>query len=107
MRRPLVILALLLLALTQCGILPPYATVPKTLSKAQLEAIKSSDGTVPSQIGVCYDALTTTAEQVRSIAEQTCDPGTVPRAIDRDYSLGNCPLLQPGRVTFACLAKTP
>lgn len=106
--RPLIALPLLLPALAQCGgsILPPYQTVPATLTKAQQQSI-TAGGAVPTQIGICYDALTTNADQVRSLAAQGCGPDTVPRPIDRDFSLTNCPIFQPARATFACMAKTP
>ncbi|MGO8921114.1 MAG: hypothetical protein ACLQJR_34950 [Stellaceae bacterium] len=97
---------LLPLALAQCGILAPYQTVPATLTKSQRAPVPAG-GTAPTLIGVCYNTFTATAEQVRAIAEQACEPGTVPHAFERDFKLINCPLLQPARVTFACMAKAP
>lgn len=95
---------LLPLALARCsGMLPPYETVPVALTKADQQATATTD-TPPTRIGICYNALTTTAEQVRAVAVQSCEPGTVPRAEQRDLSLGNCPLLQPARATFVCTA---
>jgi len=103
--RPL--LTLVLLALTCCsGVLPPYETIPAPLSKVQLDSV-SKAGAPPALIGVCYDSLTTTAEQVRTIAAQSCDPATMPLPVERDFSLMNCPLFQPARATFACVAKKP
>jgi hypothetical protein len=97
---------LLPLALLQCGMLAPYATVPATLNKAQ-QPTPAPGETLPTHIGVCYNAFTTTAAEVRSIAAQNCDPGSVPRAIERDLSLTNCPIFIPARATFACMAKVP
>ena len=92
-----VVLLSLLPSLAQCnGWLPPYETVPTALPKGV-----ASGGT---RIGVCYNALTTTGEEVRAIAAQGCDPGRVPRPVKRDISLESCPLLQPARATFVCAA---
>lgn len=98
---------LLPLALARCsGMLPPYETVPLAATKPEQQAATTA-GTPPTRIGVCYNALTTTAAQVRAVAAQSCGPGTVPLAVERDLSLMNCPLLQPARATFACVAKAP
>jgi len=94
------LLALLLLpALARCGeTLPPYQTVAAPLTPAQREP----SITQPTLVGVCYNALTTTAEAVLSIAREGCPAGTVPQPEGRDYSLIFCPLFQPARATFAC-----
>lgn len=111
MRIPRSLAPLLLpLMLAQCGggggVLPPFETVPIALSKAQQQAA-SAAGKPPTRIGICYNTFTTTAAQVRSLAEQACEPGTLPRPVERDFELSNCPLLQPARATFACVAKAP
>jgi hypothetical protein len=99
---------LLLLALVRCsGDLPPFETVPASLDKKQQQAIAIAGGTIPTTIGVCYNTFTTTPAQVRAIAAQACGTGTVPHAIERDFQLVNCPVLEPARATFACLPKTP
>jgi hypothetical protein len=94
---------LLLLALAQCAgdMLPPFETVPPRLTGAEQHAA-IADGDA-ARVAVCYNALTTTAERVRAIAAESCAAGTTPRALARDFSLNNCPLLQPARATFACL----
>ena len=93
---------LLLLALTQCSdMLPPYETVPPPLTLPQQRAAAASGG--DDRVAVCYNALTTTATRVLAIASASCGPGMVPRALDRDFHLSNCPLLQPARATFACV----
>ena len=90
---------LLLLGLTRCGgALAPYETVPPPLTKAQ----QSADGAQPTRVAVCYNAWTTTAAEVRALAARSCDPGTAPKPVARDLTLGNCPVLQPARATFAC-----
>jgi hypothetical protein len=89
----------LLVALTQCqGTLPPYETVPPPLSKAQ----QKEGGTQPTRVAVCYNAMTTTAAEVRALAARSCEAGTAPKPIARDLTLTNCPMLQPARATFAC-----
>ncbi len=98
---------LLLLALAQCrGDLSPFETTPVTLEKAQVKAISAGDA-APATVGVCYNAFAATATEVRAIAEKACGADTVPHAIERDFQLSHCPLLQPARATFACLPKTP
>ena len=90
---------LLLAALAGCEDqpLPPYETVPPALSKAQ-QKVKPQ----PTRVAVCYNSFTTSAPEVLAIAKESCDPGTVPKPVERDFSLNNCPLLEPARATFAC-----
>lgn len=91
-------LLVLWLGLAACsGTLPPFETVPPALHKG--------DDAQVTRVSVCYNALTTTAEQVRAIASQSCGPDTTPRPVERDFSLRNCPLLQPARATFACVGS--
>jgi hypothetical protein len=90
---------LLLLGLAQCeGDLPPYETVPPALTSAQQKAA----GTQPTRVAVCYNAMTTTAADVRALAARSCEAGTAPKPVARDLTLNNCPMLQPARATFAC-----
>lgn len=105
--RRLLLPPLLLLALAQCrGDLSPYQTTPVTLNKTQQQAI-ATGSSPPVTIGICYNAITTTAAQVRALAVQGCGTDGVPHAIERDFKLDFCPLLTPARATFACLPKTP
>jgi hypothetical protein len=85
--------AALLTGLVQCGVLPPFETVTPP---AKGEA---ADFT---RVSVCYNSLTTTADQVRAIAADSCGAETTPRPLERDLTLTNCPLLEPLRATFAC-----
>jgi hypothetical protein len=93
---------LLLLALSQCGreVLPPYATVPPLLTRAEQRAAGS--GEVFTLVAVCYNALTTTAARVRAVALESCAAGTSLHPLARDLNLANCPLFEPARATFAC-----
>jgi hypothetical protein len=97
MSRPLAALVLLA-ALAGCegDRLPPFETVPPPLTKAQQKA------TQPTRVAVCYNSLTTSATAVLAIAAQSCDAGTVPKPVGRDFNLNNCPLFEPARATFAC-----
>lgn len=92
---------LLLLALAQCSILPPYETVPPPLTLPEQRAAAASGG--DNRVAVCYNALTTTAARVLALASASCGPGMSPRALGRDFQLSSCPLLQPARATFACV----
>lgn len=91
----------LALGLLSCGSLPPFETVPPPLPKGEKETA--------TRVAVCYNMLTATADQVMAIARQSCGTEAKPRPIGHDYSLNNCPVLQPGRATFACPepAETP
>ena len=82
-------------ALLSCsGSLPPFETVPP--------APRAGEDANATRVAVCYNTLTTSAEDVLAIASRSCGVGAKPRAVEHDYSLDNCPLLQPGRATFVC-----
>jgi hypothetical protein len=89
--------AVLLTGLFQCGsptgVLPPFETV--------VPPAKGDAATV-TRVSVCYNSLTTTADQVRAIAADSCGSETTPRPLERDLTLTNCPILEPLRATFAC-----
>ncbi len=84
-----------LLGLTGCGWLPPFETVPPPAPAGQSEA---------NRVAVCYNWLTTTKEQVRGVAAQSCGPGMTAERVDRDVTLNFCPVFTPARATFACRA---
>ncbi len=91
-------LAALLAGLAQCGrpasVLPPFETVPPT--------VKNEPANAALRVAVCYNSFTTTAEQVRAIAADSCGVETTPRPLERDLTLAHCPILEPLRATFAC-----
>ena len=93
-------LAALLTGLAQCGrpasVLPPFETVAPT--------VKNEPANAALRVSVCYNSFTTTAEQVRAIAADSCGAETTPRPVERDLTLAHCPLLEPLRATFACEA---
>ena len=93
-----VVLAALLAGLAQCGrpasVLPPFETVTPT--------VKNAAANVAPRVSVCYNSFTTTAEQVRAIAADSCGAETMPRPLERDLTLAHCPILEPLRATFTC-----
>jgi hypothetical protein len=95
---PRIALAALLAGLAQCGrpasVLPPFETVAPT--------VKNEPANAALRVSVCYNSFTTTAEQVRAIAADSCGAETTPRPIERDLTLAHCPVLEPLRATFAC-----
>ena len=83
----------LLLCLTQCsGWLPPFETVPPNATADSATTL----------VAVCYNALTTSPEQLLGIAAASCGPGTTPEPAGRDVSLDYCPVLIPARATYSC-----
>jgi hypothetical protein len=92
---------LLLVTLASCegGVLPPYETIPPPLSRAEKK--ETGDKPLP-RVAVCYNRFTTSAEAVLALAKASCDPGTTPKPVRRDFSLNNCPILEPARATFVC-----
>jgi hypothetical protein len=87
------ILAFLLL-LAGCSQAVPYEWSPR-------EARKGPGESLP-RVGVCYNAMFTTPEQVRATAEEACTGIGSPQLVEQDMRLA-CPLLTPVRATFACL----
>lgn len=93
-----IVLAALLAGLAQCGrptsVLPPFETV--------VPIVKNEPANAAVRVSVCYNSFTTTAEQVRTIAADSCGAETTPRPVERDLTLAHCPVLEPLRATFAC-----
>jgi hypothetical protein len=91
-------LAALLTGLAQCGrpasVLPPFETVAPT--------VKNEPANAALRVSVCYNSFTTTADQVRAIAADSCGAETTPRPLERDVTLAHCPVLEPLRATFSC-----
>jgi hypothetical protein len=83
------------LALSQCsGWLPPFETVPA----------EGAGDSAATRVGVCYNRLTASSEQLLAIAAASCGAGSTPKPAGRDVSLTYCPLLTPSRATFICPA---
>ncbi|HEY0525300.1 MAG TPA: hypothetical protein VGD08_18045 [Stellaceae bacterium] len=90
-----------LLAVSGCAsqqILPPFETQPRAADAATPD---------PRQrVGVCYSALSSTPQQVLSLARESCPVDQPPHLIAQDLWL-TCPLLTPIRATFACADEAP
>ena len=91
---------LILMGVVQCHSLPAFETAPAPLAKGRSES-------ATARVAVCYNSLTATANEVRAIAANACEPGTAPKAIERDMNMRNCPILTPTRVTFVCIKPEP
>jgi hypothetical protein len=94
--RPRAATALALLgaaAVSGCGALGPYPTVPAAATPSQPAG---------ARVGICYNALTTTREAARAEAQKECPAGATAEPVDTDYILNYCPLLLPAHATFAC-----
>ena len=90
-------LAILLAALGGCTLLDPYETIP-------LQPPPDAHDTRP-RVGICFDGLRSSPDEVRAAAQAACDPGTTAVPEDIDYGLVTlqvCPSLLPGRATFIC-----
>lgn len=87
--------ALILLALlaTSCGsLVAPFESAPQL----------ADDGTdIGDRVGVCYNKMFSTPEQVRAVAVEACGPNTTPQLVNQDMHL-TCPLLTPVRASFQC-----
>jgi hypothetical protein len=89
---------LMLLGLAGCGEwLPPFETVPLPAP--------AEDKSGAIRVGVCYNFLTTTAEEVQGVAAASCGPTATAQPLERDISLNYCPVLTPTRATFTCAAR--
>jgi hypothetical protein len=100
-------IALALLAgvlLGSCGELDPYPTTPRV---AQSLPPGSPQVKTPpaSRVGICYNTLTTTLDEVRKQAQGECPANTVAEQTDTDWYLQYCPLLLPARATYACTKR--
>jgi hypothetical protein len=88
---------LLGLALAGCSQFAPYEGIPRP-------ALNAADPT--PRIGVCYNAMFATPDEVRVIAEEACAGLGSPQLVGQDMRMAGCPLLTPVRATFACIAPT-
>jgi hypothetical protein len=53
------------------------------------------------RVAVCYNAMFTTAQDVRRVAEEACGPDTIPQPAGQEMRL-MCPLMTPVRANFIC-----
>jgi hypothetical protein len=83
-----------------CTLLDPFETVP-------LRPPPGAHDTRP-RVGICYDALRSTPEELLAAAQDSCGKNMTPVRDDTDYGLAVldvCPMLLPGRATFICQPK--
>ena len=78
------------LAVTGCGLLDAYPTLPRPPRPGVADA--------GSRVAICYDTLVSSLDEVQAMAQQECSAGT-------DWYLQHCPLLLPARATFVCAPK--
>lgn len=91
--------ALLLIAaaaLSGCGSLDPYATLPQTTAPGQ---------PLGQRVGICYNSLRSNFAQLQAEAQRECAAGTEAQSVDTDWYMQYCPLLLPARATFVCAPK--
>jgi hypothetical protein len=55
------------------------------------------------RVGLCYDALVSSAEAVQAAAQSACPPHSTAERVDTEYEMQVCPLLLPGHATFVCI----
>jgi hypothetical protein len=82
------------LLLAGCSQATPFEWSPRA-------ALKGPGASLP-RVGVCYNAMFTTPDEVRAVAEEACTGIGKPQLVEQDMRLA-CPLLTPVRATFACL----
>lgn len=105
-RRSLVLLPLVLAA-AGCTTDPARAPGPQALTGpiavAQQDARvhRQPPPIVPQVISLCYSNLLNTAEQVETMAAESCSSGRL-EFYGEDALLTSCPLLQPVRATYLC-----
>jgi hypothetical protein len=83
-----------------CTLLDPFETVP-------LKPPAGAHDTRP-RVGICYDGLKSTPEQLVAAAQDSCGKTMTPVREDTDYGIAAmdvCPMLLPGRATFICQPK--
>ncbi|MGD9614485.1 MAG: hypothetical protein AB7H90_00840 [Alphaproteobacteria bacterium] len=80
-------------ALTGCGALDPYPTVPSLVQPGQPEGVR---------VAVCYNGLAASRAAAQIEAQRACPAGTAAVPVATDYILDYCPLLLPAHLTFVC-----
>jgi hypothetical protein len=89
---------LLTLLLAGCSQATPFEWTPRAATKGPGESLP--------RVGVCYNAMFTTPDEVRAVAEEACTGIGKPQLVEQDMRLA-CPVLTPVRATFACLQPEP
>ena len=90
-----VLLALAALTASCGSLVAPFQGVPR---------VPAGVSDVGDRIGVCYNKLFSTPEEVHAVAVDACGPDTTPQLIEQDERL-SCPLLTPVRATYQCLPE--
>lgn len=85
---------LLPLVLAGCGGLAPFDSAPPPMPP----------GTEGIPVGVCYNRLSSTPDQVRATARRQCPGKETPRLLGEEWNFSACPLLTPMRASFVCEA---
>ena len=85
------------IALAGCSALQPYPTYPAA-------ALPGETDTGP-RVAICYDALVSTLDEVRTAAQRECAPDTEVSSVGTDWYMTYCPILLPARATFVCAPK--
>ena len=87
---------LLLIAVALLGGCDPYATLPRGHKAGQ---------PIGPRVGICYNGLRSSSDQVQAEAQRECAANTLAEPVDADWYMETCPLLLPVRATFVCTAK--
>jgi len=91
------VLCLAALLPSACGsLVAPFEGVPREAEPGTIDA--------GPRVAVCYNAIFTTPQEVRQVAQEACGPSTSPQPVEQDMRL-SCPLLTPVRVSFVCTAE--
>jgi hypothetical protein len=91
----LLLLAGLSLLPSACGgLVAPFEGVPRLPEPGVIDA--------GPRVGVCYNAMFTTPQEVRRLAREACGSSGTPQPIEQDMRLAGCPLLTPVRASFVC-----
>jgi hypothetical protein len=96
MSRLPVLTLLAAVALAGCGVLDPYATLPRDAKPAQPAG---------QRVGICYNTLRSSLAQLQAEAQRECAADTLAEQVDTDWYMRTCPLLLPARATFVCTVK--
>jgi hypothetical protein len=93
-----ILAALAVVLVCACSALTPFPSTPTTPAAGVVD---------PRQrVGICYNGLKTSPEALQQAAQVECLGDTVAERVGGvDYWLDACPVVVPGRATFACTPK--